>query len=467
MSDKRNMDLEKISKAELWAENIALKQHIAELELRIAKLEKNSSNSSKPPSSDIVKPKAPNARKGKRHIGGQPGHPKHDRTPFAAEEIDNVQEYTLKQCPHCGGHMEEADIPPRIIQQVELVEKPVRIEEHRAYGYWCPHCRKFHYAVLPEEVKRSGLAGPRLTALAAYLKGASHASYSTIQGFFRDVIQTPLSRGHIAKLIAKVSGALDDPYAELLAALPKEARLNVDETGHKEKGDPFWTWCFRAATFTLFKIDPSRGSKVLIEVLGKEFNGVIGCDYFSAYRKYMRGFDVTVQFCLAHLIRDVKFLTTLPDRVTANYGKRLLKRLRSLFRIIHRREKMTEEKFQSALEREREKLVATAKRAPERREAQNMAERFRKYGKAYFEFITTPGIEPTNNLAEQAIRFIVIDRKVTQGTRSEKGRRWSERIWTTMATCRIQGRSAFEYLLEAVGAYFRGEAAPSLLFDSS
>jgi hypothetical protein len=76
-------------------------------------------------------------------------------------------------------------------------------------------------------------------------------------------------------------------------------------------------------------------------------------------------------------------------------------------------------------------------------------------------------IEPTNNLAEQAIRFIVIDRKVTQGTRSEKGRRWCERIWTAMATCSMQGRSAFEYLECAIGAHFRGQAAPSLIFDSS
>ncbi len=80
--------------------------------------------------------------------------------------------------------------------------------------------------------------------------------------------------------------------------------MNVDETGHKENGDKFWTWCFRAELYVLFKIDKSRGSKVSIEVLGKEFNGLLGCDYFSAYRKYMKDFNVMVQFCIAHLIRD-------------------------------------------------------------------------------------------------------------------------------------------------------------------
>ena len=92
-----------------------------------------------------------------------------------------------------------------------------------------------------------------------------------------------------------------------------------------------------------------------------------------------------------------------------------------------------------------------------------LAKRFRLHGDAYFRFITTPGIEPTNNLAEQAIRFVVIDRRITQGTRSERGQRWCERIWTAVATCAQQERSMFEYLGEAVNAHFHGQPIPSLL----
>ena len=92
-----------------------------------------------------------------------------------------------------------------------------------------------------------------------------------------------------------------------------------------------------------------------------------------------------------------------------------------------------------------------------------MANRFRKHGKAYFEFITTPGIDPTNNVAEQAIRFIVIDRLITQGTRGPKGQRANERLWTVIATCALQGRSAFAFILQAVQAFFHDEPPPSLL----
>jgi transposase len=250
----------------------------------------------------------------------------------------------------------------------------------------------------------------------------------------------------------------------LFERLPGEPVLNIDETGHKENGQRFWTWCFRAQLYTLFRIDKSRGSKVLVEVLGEEFNGVLGCDYFSAYRKYMREFDVLVQFCMAHLIRDVKFLLTLPGRDNRVYGQRLRDALRDLFAVIHRREKLSATGFPKALQAARERVLkAATTRVPNTKHAKNLAKRFRENGEAYFRFITTPGIDPTNNLAEQAIRFVVIDRHITQGTRSEKGRRWCERIWTVVATCAQQGRVAFQFLLDSVQAYFSATSPPSLL----
>ena len=280
-----------------------LLRKVAELERKVAQLSKNSTNSSKPPSSDITRPAPQQRQQGKRKIGAQPGHPRHERPAFPEADIQSFHDYRLDACPECGNaEVAFLDGPPRAQQQMEI-----------------------------------------------------------------------------------------------------------------EK------WVFRAELYVLFKIDKTRGSKVLLDVLGEEFNGVLGCDYFSAYHKYMTDFSITVQFCIAHLIRDIKFLTVLPDAETRAYGTRL------------------------------------------KREAFNMAKRFRENGKAYFEFITTPGIGPTNNLAEQAVRFVVIDRRITQGTRSEKGREICERLWTVVGTCAMQGRSAFEFILAAVRAYFRGEPAPSLL----
>jgi transposase len=351
-----------------------------------------------------------------------------------------------------------------VIQQVDIEEVPLSIQEHRGHAGWCPCCAKLYRAPLPVGIGRGRLVGPRLTTLIAYLKGACHASFSTVRKFLRDVVGLTISRGHLSAIIGKVTAALERPYEELLDRLPGEGRLNVDETGHRRNGARMWTWCFRAGLYTLFKIDPKRNTGVLIEVLGTEFDGVLGCDYFSSYRSYMDRFDVTVQFCLAHLIRDVKFLTTLPDPRDRAYGERLREALRDLFGVIHRRGDSSAEEFRARLDLARFRVQCRATiDAPATSHGRNMARRFEEHGESYFRFITTPGVEPTNNLAEQAIRFVVIDRLITQGTRSEGGDRWCERIWTAIATCEQQGRSVFEYLEAAVTAWFADADPPSLL----
>jgi transposase len=200
-----------------------------------------------------------------------------------------------------------------------------------------------------------------------------------------------------------------------------------------------------------------------MDLLGTDFKGVLGCDYFGAYRRYMRECSVTLQFCLAHLIRDVKFLTTLPDARDKKYGEDLKGALKDLFGVIHQRETLAQKVFQARLEAARDRVVAVGLLAPQTRHGQNMHKRFLAHGKEYFTFVTTPGVEPTNNLAEQAIRFVVIDRHITQGTRSEGGRRWCERIWTVIATCAQQGKSVYAFLRSAVQNWFEAKEAPSLM----
>ena len=138
-------------------------------------------------------------------------------------------------------------------------------------------------------MRKEGLFKARLTALVAYLKNVCHASFSTLRKFLRDVVGETVSRGYLGKLITKVSQSLERPYAELLERIPLETTLNVDETGHKDNGDRFWTWVFKAELDVLFRIDKSRGSQVLIEVLGEAFEGTLGCDYFSAKRQVHEG----------------------------------------------------------------------------------------------------------------------------------------------------------------------------------
>jgi transposase len=200
--DERIAALEK-QVAELLKINTELTEQVKKLIDKVAKLSKNSSNSSKPPSSDIVKPPRKTKNKKPRNIGGQPGHTKHERTPFATDEIDDFQTHTLDRCPDCGGKLKEVENAGRVVQQVEVVKKPIHIEQHTGLCYWCEHCQKFHYAPMPAHIEKGQLIGPRLTAIVGYMKGACHCSFSTIRKFLRDVVGVTISRGQLSKLIQK------------------------------------------------------------------------------------------------------------------------------------------------------------------------------------------------------------------------------------------------------------------------
>lgn len=454
--------------AKAVAEAVApLLARIAELEAEVARLKKHSGNSSKPPSSDIVKPPGPDGaegrgrRRGKRAIGGQPGHAKHERKRFGPEEVDRIVEYELPA-------EESRGLRPlarwHVVQQVELVQRPFVVTEYRARRYRDPRTGGIVIAPLPPEVAKAGLVGPRLSAAIAFQKAACHMSYTTIQSFWRDLAGLDLSRGQLAKVVRKVSAAIRTPYEELRAALAEQDRLGIDESGHKNAGRLHWTWCFRAPRFTVFHIDPSRGSEVLRAVLGETFGGVIGCDYFSAYRKYMADGGATVQFCMAHLIRDVRFLAEQANKSVARWGEQLLDWLRKLFHALHRKDQWTPTKFARRMEAARRGFLDRMRHPPSWSEARTLASRFRgRQADHYFAFLTRPGVEPTNNLTEQAIRHVVIDRRVTQGTRSDDGMRWCERAWSVLATCAQQGRRAFHFFHDTLFAHLTAQPTPSLL----
>jgi len=441
---------------------------IAELEAEIARLKKNSSTSSKPPSSDIVKPPRPKPIGGRRRRrrGGQPGHQRHTRPLFPPGQVNHTY---LCEWPEPELTLGPDWIPLdeyHIFQQVDLLPKLFEVSQYLTRLYQSRTTGKIIAAPLPDDVKRAGLLGPRLSALVAYQKGACHMPYRVIQTFLDHVIGLSVSTGQLVKVVQKASEALAPCHAELEACLPDQPILNIDETGHPENGQKMWAWGFHVPGkrgFTWYHIDPSRGSKVLYEFLKETFSGIIGCDYASIYRKFLAETNAIMQFCWAHLIRDVKYLATLSDRASRRYGEKLLAEIKRLFRAWHRCDKMTAKNWERAARKAREAVTRQALRAPKRTDAQNVAERFRKHEECYFTFLRVPGVEPTNNAMEQRMRFLAIDRKITQGTRGERGRRWCERIWTVLTTCVQQGRSAFEFLYQALLAHLQQQPSPSLL----
>ncbi len=204
--------------AEAVAEAVApLKARIVELEAKLACLSKNSTTSSKPPSSDIVKPpRKPTSggRRGKRRAGGQPGHARHTRPAFPPEQVDETWDYEWEEVPAGWKALDRF----HILQQVELVEKTYLVTEHRARLYKNLLTGQVLAARLPPEVRRSGLLGPRLTALVAYRKGACHMSVETIRRFPADVFRLPISHGQVLKTVRRATLAFGPCYEQLQEA---------------------------------------------------------------------------------------------------------------------------------------------------------------------------------------------------------------------------------------------------------
>ena len=454
--------------ATLQARIAEQEKRIAELEAQLAAANKNSRNSSKPPSSDITNPKRNGSRK-KHRIGGQKGHPKYESN-LTIDDADHVVSYHADQLSENLGRalVSAPGVEPRILFQHELVDKPVELTAYVSYPYMDAETGEVVFAPLPREVEAAGVLGPRLTAFAACLKGGIHASYTgteKVLGF----LGADVCRATICNKIKKVAAALGFAYGELLAALPAQDRMNVDETGHKDH--PFdkptdhkkhWIWVFAAPFFTVFKIFGSRSTDALREVLGENCAAMIGADFYSAYKCFMKEANIKIQFCWAHLIRDIKFLAESSDKVTANYGDRLLQLSRKIFRLQHRRDELGETVFRRRMERLKETFLATG-RSSRASGAQDMVKRLKEYGEEYFLFLENPQIEPTNNLAEQQVRHCVIDRRITQGTRGIAGQRWCECIWSVLATSARQQRDAFAFVAESVRTFYTGQPQPSLL----
>jgi transposase len=438
-----------------------LEQENTMLKERVAQLERNSSNSSKPPSSDIVKPLKILRQPGKNlNRGGQYGHTKFSRQPFEPHEVDEVVEYELKDKDAVG-------LKPLdewfVIQQIELPEKMYRVIEHRARKYLDPVTGKVHIAPMPHQIRKGGLLGAGVTAAIAFMKGSCHMSYTTIQQFFKELMQLDVSRGTLCKATQKASLSLQPAYQQLAERLPHEPQIGVDETGHHDGGKLHWAWCFDTPDYSLFRIDKSRGCEVLEKMLGSDFSGLICADYWGAYRKYARLFDVRMQYCMAHLIREIRFLAEHSVKRVSRWGNCLLEWLKKLFKTLHCRSRHTPKSFSLAMHRIKEGFLRRMRRPPDHKLAKKLAKRFKgKAAEDYFRFLTEPKIEPTNNGTERQIRPVVIDRRITQGTRGYAGMRWCERIWTALATCKKQNRNVFKFIHHSLVAHWTNACYPEL-----
>lgn len=432
---------------------------IAELE---ARLNKSPQNSSLPPSSQHPHAKPPATRpKSKRKRGGQPGHIKHERLLLPPEQCDQVHPLKPHECRRCGQRLGGADTKPLRHQVWELPEIRPIVTEYQQHRLTCSRCGTSTCAALPCGVPTSQ-AGPRLTALTALLMGCFRQSKRRVALFLEQVLGQPCSPGWVVKLQRQATAALRPNWEELAAQLAFQENLGIDETATKEATRKSWLWDFVAKNFTLFALRPSRAATVLEELLGGKFRGVVNCDRAKMYWSLGQ-----LQWCWAHLKRDFQALADSVDRKARRLGRELLRPTRELFRHWgrYRGGALTRRGFVRCMKPLRTQIESLLLRgAYSGSEALiGMCNELYDHRGWLWNFVEVPGVEPTNNVSERALRPAVIWRKLSFGTQSSDGSRFVETLLTIVETCRQQGRKVFAHIIKALESHLASQPPPSLL----
>ena len=427
------------------------------------RLRTNSSNSSKPPSSDPPEIKRSDRKKrGRRTRGGQVGHPGRTRTLLAPEAVDDIVRCLPAEQCDCGGHVERDALPPQRQQKVEIPQITPTVTEYQSYGGTCARCGRRHWGEIPKGIP-AGILGPRAMAVVALLTGKYHLSKRQVEEILADLLGTAVSLGTVSNTEARVSDALAKPVDEAKTFVQQQAVAHADETGHKVGGKKAWVWVAATISVSVFLVRFSRGAEVAKELLGEQFRGWLVSDRWHAYTwiEVLRR-----QLCWAHLERDITKISERGGR-SEEIGNAILEYVQEMWHLWHRftsgqRSRPWLQKKMRPLRQAVEDLLAQGT-ACGHSKTQETCKRILKLKAALWNFVDTPGVEPTNNFAERTIRPYVLWRKISFGTQSERGNRFVERMMTVTATCRQQRRNVLEYLTAAIQAHLRGDQVPSLL----
>jgi transposase len=438
-------------------------QRIAQLENRVRQLEeqlgKNSTNSSRPPSTDspAVKRAPPKDSSG-RSRGGQPGHAFHARPLLPP---DRTLPLKPEACRHCGHVLQGEDSEPLRHQVVELPVVKADVTEYQLHRLACPCCGTTTCAKLPPGVP-TGHSGPRLQATTALLTGGYRLSKRQAETMVGDLFGIPLSAGEVCALEQQTSQILA-PVVEELQEFCRTQPANIDETGWREERRRAWLWVVVTKLVTVFHIAQSRGSKVMCTLLGEDYRQILTSDRWSAYNRQPLRYR---QVCWAHLQRDFQAMV---DRNNAgsSIGEELLCCAQDLFHWWHRvrdgtlscatfRSYMSSVRAMTRDALQAGSVCGCAKTAATCAELLQVEE-------ALWTFVRVEGIEPTNNAAERAVRHAVQWRKISHGTDSKAGSEFVSRILSVVATCRQQGRHVLDYLTQCCEEALHGDAAASLL----
>jgi transposase len=406
-----------------------LEKKIQELEQRLKLYENPHTPSSQQRFKNNSRNKNPTGRR-----GAPPGHHGATRPTPTPDKIIPV---TMHECPRCGSYLGAATtVESRTIEDLPPPQK-TQIIRYDLHHYHCPNCGAHVKATHPE-CPQVGTMGIRLMTRITTKKFPQREPLRMIQDSLLEEHACALSPAGIHNVLLRVGDACAPEYERLLHRVRTAHWRHADETSAPVRGTNHWLWAFRTNhNDVLITIQPSRGRKVLDEILGADFTGAMVTDGYRSYQKLPE-----VQRCWAHLLREVDNgdLTEHEQQFSENIHRRF----EALKTFIGKDPPMTQRQRQKRCwDKELTALAEEYLLIPETR---TKAQYLKNGLGSWHTCLLHPGMQPTNNLAEQAIREHVIQRKIIGCFRSTRGPENYARIASVLATWRLQGKNVTEEL---------------------
>jgi len=423
---------------------VALWEEVQKLRLKlIKKPKKTSQNSSLPPAKGFKAQVKSQDQASKVKRAGSIGREGGGRP--LSEHPDQIITAKINSCQGCGTNLSSS--LQQLIQRYDKIDIPpiqpvvTRVER---YSCTCPECGQAQIAPVPVGMEPGSPFGPRIAALVTTMRSGHGISYRRMQQMLGEVFGLEISEGAIANLLLRVKEQLQSSVDGIVQRLRSSRLICSDETSARVNGKNQWEWVFQNDQVCLHVIRPSRGGDVIREVMEEYRPQIWVSDLFSAQKTHPAE---DWQVCLAHQLRDCQYGIDAGDEIFSPLMKRIL--LRAF--VIHRRwsDLAASTQYQYRLKLRRDLSLALAL-SPTQDDGVRLQKRYRDLREHLFLFLEDSTIPPTNNSSEQALRWSVIFRKVTNGFRSDWGRDLFAAVRSIVNTGKRQGLSAFESILVAL-----------------
>lgn len=403
----------------------------------------NSKNSSQPASLDRKAKRS--QEQGHRRHGLPKGHAQHLR-PWMSQP-DHVVEVKAHTCPQCDHPLEPGDEKLVAVHQItELPEAKAEVLEVRQYALICAHCQATVIADPAPGLELQGSFGPRLAATVVYYRQEQHMSYQRTQAALQNLNGVTLSQGGIDGILQQAGQTALEQMPTIQAAIQASPVIHSDETGNRVGGDNWWEWVFCSVQAVLHLSRDNRSVDVIQEVMGRAKAEVWVSDVYDGQLKAPAK---QRQLCLAHQLRNLQAVVEAYPEL--RWARAMPVVFRSAIHLHHQRDELSAEEFAARvarIERYTDRLLARELEPPD---AARLKRRYLKHRQSLFVFLYRTDVEPTNNVAERALRPSVIHRKVTGGFRSPWGADAYAALASVIDTAELKGIQAFQAIQSLLG----------------